>query len=183
MADSLVTPLWRAEILPVQPAEAQAPSMYPPGQIPRDGLWVKIGPAGAPGWWALLARGPHGWTGVCAHPDPEKLVLVAGGKGWIIPAKNGRGAVALPLEPAWDVRHSAPDGVLLVCGGDTVVALDAVGERWRLAANRLRDPNILDWKKGVITLIGETGHDSTDTLTLSALTGEPVDVPPGPDTD
>lgn len=176
MSDPVSTPRWRAEQLPGQPAGTPSPDILPPGGIPRDGLWFKISPASGRAWLALLAPGVHGWTGISTHPDPDKLVLCARGRGWIVFAQHARDAQPLPLPQAWDVRHSPADGILLVCGTETAVALDSAGERWRLAPGRLRDPNVTGWEKGRITLIGETGHDCTEQIVLSAANG--ADAPP-----
>ncbi len=182
MSQQLSTPAWRAEILAAQPAGSPAPALLPPGQFPREGVWVKIEPDGGAAWFALAAKGMHGWTGLSAHPDPAKVVVVAGGRGWVLNAKGGAGAAPLPAERVWDARCSSADGVLLVCAGDTVIAFDPAGERWRLPPGRLRDPNILGWKRGIVTIIGETGHDCTDTLTLAAATGQPAE-PVGGETE
>lgn len=102
----------------------------------RGALLVEIRPAAGGSFLATCALGftePSLPTGLWSCPAADDLLAVAGGYAYRINTTDPREAEFLPLRPVCAVLESPVDGLLLLAGFHTVIALAAEGIRWQTA--------------------------------------------------
>ncbi len=134
---------WTAQVLQTPPLIAPARQFVYPQNIPgeedalsRGAVLVEVKPArGGPflATGALGFRDPALPSGVWACPALDDLLLVAGGYGYRINTLAPEGCEFLPQRPITAVLAAPAEGLVLLAGFHTVVALGAEGVRWQTA--------------------------------------------------
>ncbi len=134
---------WTAEILRTPPLIAPARQfVYPqvvPGEedaIARGAMLLQVRPPTGGTFLATCALGfrdPALPSGVWSCPAPDELLAVAGGYGYRVDTRNPAVCDFLPQRPITAVLPAVAEGMLLLAGFHTVVALGAAGVLWQTA--------------------------------------------------
>lgn len=148
----------------------ELPSELPPGQVRRfppaqragqDGVLVRVTPSSGDAWTGMFAfgtAGPHPSV-IVAMPDPNKLCVVARGKGYLVDARRPHAWEAIEATPVTDLRAAAAAGLVVFATHVDLVAYGRDGVRWRtprLGWDRLHIISVHER-----TLVGE-GFDVRD---------------------
>ena len=124
-----------AELLPGLPYQGVAYDEVggPDGRpMPRADLVVQVTAEDGTRWIGNFATGEDGSVdGVYRTFDPDRVLVVANGAGYVVGATGLRGRVS--VEPVSDVVAAVDHGVLLVADGSSIAAhgADMASERWR----------------------------------------------------
>ena len=134
---------WTATVLRQPPLIAPARQFVYPQYVPgeedalsRGALLVEVKPARGGTFLATSALGfrdPALPSGVWACPAPEDLLLLAGGYGYRVNTLAPQACDFLPQRPITAVLAAPVEGLLLLAGFHTVMALGARGVRWQTA--------------------------------------------------
>ena len=135
---------WRAQVLPrphlILPARQFTFPQPVAGEeeaLNRGALLLDVRPA-APGaaflaTCALGFREPSLPTGLWSCPAAEDLLAIAGGYAYWIHTSRPQETEFLPLRPVCAVLESPDEGLLLLAGFHTVLAIGPEGVRWQTA--------------------------------------------------
>ena len=116
--------------------------VYPqivPGEedaLERGALFVQVRPAASADFLITCALGFRDASlpsGVWPCPAPDDLLALAGGYGYRINSKQPQQYEFLPVRPVTSVLPAPADGLLLLAGFHTVLALGAEGVLWHTA--------------------------------------------------
>ena len=115
------------------------PSIGPPatpfplrfGRLGREGVVVEVRPAVARPWVGNFARGLSNFSGVYLHPDAERLLIVAGGQGYVVDATTRQlhteiGGAIIDMS-----ELSNPKSLLLNHQGIAFERIGVAGRLWR----------------------------------------------------
>lgn len=176
-------PTWTAEVLTAPPLIAPARQFIYPLRVPgeedamqRGALQLMVRPASGGSFLATCALGFRDKSlpsGVFACPDADHMLAVAGGYAYLVNTTAPDRCVHLPLRPVTQVVAAVDDGLLLLAGFHTIIAIGADGLRWetvKLSWEGLKLGEIRDGK-----LHGEGWNMPTNRETpfiVDLLTGE-----------
>lgn len=132
---------WSVEVLRRPPLIAPARQFVYPQNVPgeedalsRGALLLNVRPAAGGDFLATCALGfrdPSLPSGVWACPRPEDLLAVAGGYAYRIDTLEPQRCEFLAERPVTGVLAIPEDGLLLLAGFQTLMALGAEGVRWQ----------------------------------------------------
>ncbi len=132
---------WHARLLTQPPLILPARQFTYPQLVPgeedalnRGALLVEVRPAVGGLFLATCALGfrePTLPSGLWSCPAPDDLLAIAGGYAYRVPTTHPQGADFLPLRPVCAVLPAPSEGLLLLAGFHTVLALGANGVRWQ----------------------------------------------------
>ncbi len=174
---------WSAKVLPALPLIAPARQFTYPRHVPgeedamqRGALLVEVKPATGGVFLATAALGfrdPTLPSGLLSCPNPDDLLILAGGYAYLIDTLQPEKCLHLPLRPVAAVMLIPEQHLIVVAGFHHVIALDAGGLRWQ--SKRLSTEGIqLERVEGQI-LLGSGWDMRTDLevpFTLDLRTGE-----------
>ena len=131
---------WSAEVLRQPPLIAPAQQFVYPQNVPgeedalaRGALYVQVKSAFRGSFLATCALGfsdPSLPSGVWSCPEPDSLLAIAGGYGYLIDTTRPQGCLFLSLRPIAAVLPVPAHDVLVLAGFHHVLAVDANGLRW-----------------------------------------------------
>ncbi len=134
---------WTADVLLRPPLIAPARQFVYPQNVPgeedalaRGALYATVRPATGGPFLATCALGftdPGLPTGLWSCPNPDQLLAVAGGYGYLIDANDPAICNFLPLRPVTAVLAADSENLLILAGFHTVLAVDRNGIRWQTA--------------------------------------------------
>jgi hypothetical protein len=93
-------------------------------------LVLTVSPDGRETWRGEFLGGQDSYCGVASTPDPDVVLVVARGVGYLVPVESPDEYVVVPLRPIVDVVVGAQSRAVL-CVGLTSIA--AIGERGAIA--------------------------------------------------
>ena len=132
---------WRAEVLKAPPLIAPARQFVYPQRVPgedeamgRGALLLQVRPASGGVFLATCTLGFDDAalpTGVWSCPQPDRLLAVAGGYGYLIDTLDPARSEFLPLRPITALLPALEAGVLLLAGFHHVLAVGPEGILWQ----------------------------------------------------
>ena len=131
---------WQARVLPGAPLIAPARQFVFPVAVPgeedalaRGALWLEVQPAAGGTFLAQCALGFAGvgvCTGLWPTPEPDSLLAVAGGYGYLIRTLEPARTQLLPLRPVVAVYASTDPSALVLVGFHSAFVLTAA-DNWQ----------------------------------------------------
>lgn len=114
---------------------------FVPGEeeaLARGAMLLQVRPREGGAFLATCSLGfkdPSLPTGVFSTPSPDHLLALAGGYAYLVDTLHPEACLHLPMKPVVDARAVAPtpelpNGLILLAGFHTVLAVDAGGVRW-----------------------------------------------------
>jgi hypothetical protein len=139
----------------------------------REGLVVRFDPAGVEPWVGNFQRGTTTYNTVIVHPDGRQVIVIAGGRGYIV-APETRRETRCPMPSTINLAIPMPEFNQVVLGTDLEFgAIRADGTGWK--SGRLSWDGITNVSISGTTLTGEAYSPldrSWYQFTLDLLTGE-----------
>jgi hypothetical protein len=140
-------------------------------------LVVEITPTGSESWCGEFFGGADHLTRLAATPDPDALLVVARGVGYLVPVATPDRYSALPLRPVVETVPSGDADVLLCAGLTKLLALgDGAAVAWvsaRLVADGFDEVRVAG---DVVVVRGrELASDRQVEITLDLRSGTVVD--------
>ena len=128
---------YQCEVLKELPQSEAIRHLYFPGATTAggaDGVMIRVEPKSGSIWVGTFAYGtltPGGLSGVFCMPDPNRLCVVARGRGYIVPAAVPEACEDIAFHPIMDVRVVPKHGLVVFANHTELLAYDASGVRWR----------------------------------------------------
>lgn len=132
---------WNVEVLLRPPLIAPTRQFVYPQNVPgeedalaRGALYANVRPGAGGTFLATCALGftdrslP---TGVWSCPNPDHLLAIAGGYGYLIDTTNPETCNFLPLRPVTGALATVPEGLLILAEFHTALAIGPEGVRWQ----------------------------------------------------
>ena len=126
----------RYEILSGFPSHGPLPTPFGAGGTygswsgHSEGLIVRFRPAVGEPWVANFQPGRLGWNGAVDHPNGRHLIAVAKGQGYVFDPEERR-VVLLYTDPVYQIVPLPQFGIVCLCDGLGVEAVEAHGTRWK----------------------------------------------------
>lgn len=140
---------------------------------PAADLVVRVEDSSGHRWVGFFAGGMGGITRVMPTPDPHRLLVVADGEGYLVPASSPRDTERIALR--MPIRSIIDEGdVILLASWIDVAAVGTSGTLWiseRLCLDDLKVEGVID---GRVECRGFFGEPDEDPITLDVRTGEQV---------
>ena len=132
---------WTAKVLPGPPMIAPTRQFVYPQNVPgeedalqRGALFIEIKPANGSTFLitaALGFRDPGMPSALYSCPRADDLLILSGGYAYLVNTLHPEKCEHLPLRPVTAVLPVLDEGVILLSGHRTVLAVDADGVRWQ----------------------------------------------------
>ena len=174
---------WSAQILSAPPLIAPARQFILPHPVPgeedalaRGALQLLVKPAAGGSFLATCALGfrdPSLPSGLWSCPQPDDLLAIAGGYGYLVRTSAPETAAHLHPRPITAVLPAPEAGLLLLSGFHAVTAIGAEGVRWQTARLSWEGITLGDIREG--QLHGTGWHMLTDRerpFTVDLATGQ-----------
>ncbi len=96
----------------------------------REGLVVEVRASNDQSWVGNFQFGDGKRSGLYATPSPDRLCVVAGGRGYFVPVTDPSAYEIVSAYPIEDVRSIPELGLLLFVSFTVVVAYGTAGQAW-----------------------------------------------------
>lgn len=96
-------------------------------------LLVDVHPWGADSWHGVFegdSESPDVITGLFAHPDENKLLVVSGGQGYVVRSNDPNDWEPIPHVPITNIVDAPEHGLVVIGDYLQVAAFDATDRRW-----------------------------------------------------
>ena len=123
--------LERCDELPQNPPVLQ---LYYPGATEaggRSGVWLLVEPQDGPTWVGIFETRSFGIDFVACLPDLERLLVIAGGQGYVVNANQPTDWAEVPIWPVLDARVIPEHGLIVLSTYDRAAAYDRSGLAWQ----------------------------------------------------
>ena len=163
---------WTAKVLAAPPLIAPSRQFVYPLNVPgeddalqRGALFIEVKPATGSTFLitaALGFRDPEMPSALYSCPREDDLLILSGGYAYLVDTLQPKMCEHLPLRPATAVLPVRKEGVILLSGHSTVLAVDANGLRWQSERLSWEGVHLESVKDGKLNGIGWNMPENRD---------------------